>query len=296
MIRGILQVAAHRLILATKIHEGTRRKKNLLKCPLIKSFWRCRKGLAAPPYKNQSEGHLQLTQNTNTKHFCKGSDPPEAIIYHDFWDICKKGLFFFSNNINIEARVLHEGGEKMKDINELIGKLKIETEKEDKESSFWAVIKDVELFYTENFFLGEYEVAIFITNKEKTVMSFACPQYLVNSGMIPVSSTEAITSNIYRTGRAVMENNLQQQKHLSIFEIIRTPEGKIKPISKMIAVLIEAEGEKLGVIEISRRTGTNEGPGEDFSESDLLFLQKTIKIIAPFLKKVIPENFRGKIT
>jgi hypothetical protein len=185
---------------------------------------------------------------------------------------------------------------KMKDINELIGKLKIEMAKEDKEASFWEVIKAIELFYTENFFLDEYEVAIFLTNQEKTVLSFACPEYLVNSGMIPVSSTEAITSNIYRTGRGVMENNLQQQKHLSIFEIIRTPEGKIKPISKMIAALIEAEGEKLGVIEISRRTGTSADPGEDFSENDLMFLQKTIKIIAPFLKRVIPKNFRGKVT
>ena len=139
-------------------------------------------------------------------------------------------------------------------------------------------------------------MAIFLTNKEKTVMSFACPEYLVNSGMIPVSSTEALTSNIYRTGRGIMENNLQQQKHLSIFEIIRTPEGKIKPIVKMLGALIEADGEKFGVIEISRRTGMNDDSGEDFSENDLMFLQKTIKIIAPFLKRVMPENFRGKIT
>jgi hypothetical protein len=184
----------------------------------------------------------------------------------------------------------------MKDINELIAKLKIEISKGDNETSFWAVIQEIEQFYKDNFFLGDYEVDIFLTNQEKTVMSFACPKYLVNSGMIPVSSTDAITSSIFRTGRGIFENNLQQQKHLSIFEIIRTPEGELKPIWKMIAALIAVEDDKIGVIEISRRANKPEEADEDFSENDLLFLQKTIKILAPFIKKVMPKNFRGKIT
>jgi hypothetical protein len=184
----------------------------------------------------------------------------------------------------------------MKDINELIAKLKIEISKGDREIAFPAVIKEVEQFYKENFFLGDYEVAIFLTNQEKTVLSFACPKYLVNSGMIPVSSTDAITSSIYRTGRGILENSLQQQKHLSIFEIIRTPEGEMKPIWKMIGALIAVEDDKIGVIEISRRASKPENADEDFSENDLLFLQKTIKILAPFIKKVMPKNFRSNVT
>jgi hypothetical protein len=184
----------------------------------------------------------------------------------------------------------------MKDINELIAKLKIEISKGDRETAFWAVIQEIEQFYKENFFLGNYEVAIFLTNQEKTVMSFACPKYLINSGMIPVSSTDAITSSIFRTGRGIFENNLQQQKHLSIFEIIRTPEGEMKPIWKMIGALIAVEDDKIGVIEISRRANKPEDADEDFSENDLLFLQKTIKILAPFIKRVTPGNFRSNVT
>ena len=118
----------------------------------------------------------------------------------------------------------------MKDLNELIAKLTTLVQQPDKDEAFKNVIKEVELFYKENFGLNEHEVAIFLTNDEKTVLSFACPDYLVNSGMIPVNSTEAITSSIFRSGRGIIENNLQQQKHLHIFEIIRTPDGKIRPI------------------------------------------------------------------
>ncbi len=184
----------------------------------------------------------------------------------------------------------------MKDINELIARLKIEISKEDKEASFWEVIKEIEQFYKDNFYLDEYEVAIFLANQEKNVLSFACPKYLVNSGMIPASSTEALAATVFRTGRGMIENNLQQLKHLAIFEIIRTPEGELKPIWKMICALIAVEDDKIGVIEISRRANSPEEAGEDFSENDLLFLQKTIKILTPFIRRVLPANFRGKIT
>jgi hypothetical protein len=183
----------------------------------------------------------------------------------------------------------------MKDINELVAKLKMEINKEDKEEAFETVIKEIEKYYKENLRLDDYEVAIFLADEEKTVLSFACPGYLVNAGMIPVSSTEAYSASIYRSGRSIIENNFQQQKHLGIFEIIRTPEGKILPIWKMIGAAIEVEKERVGVIEISRRAVSFEDAGEDFAEKDLLFLEKTAKILAPFIKKVMPENFRGKI-
>lgn len=184
----------------------------------------------------------------------------------------------------------------MKDLNELIGTLAVEIAKENKDEAFKKVIRAIELFYTENFFLDKYEVSIFLTNDEKTVLSFACPEYLVNSGMIPVSSTEAFAASIYRRGNGLIENNLQQQKHLSIFEIIRTPEDELKPVWKMMGTLIAVDKDKLGVIEISRRASKQENAGEDFMESDLMFLENTIKKLAPYIKKVMPSNFRGKIT
>lgn len=184
----------------------------------------------------------------------------------------------------------------MKDLNELIGTLAVETAKEDKDLAFKKVIQEIALFYKENFFLNDYEVAIFLANNEKTVLSFACPDYLVNSGMIPVSSTEAFNAAIFRTGRGIIENNLQQQKHLLIFEIIRTPDEKIMPVWKMIGALIKVEEDKFGVIEISRRAVSMEEAGEDFTESDLMFLENTIMKLAPFIQRVMPENFRGKIT
>ena len=184
----------------------------------------------------------------------------------------------------------------MKDLSELIGTLAVEVAKEDKEKAFKNIILEIETFFTENFHLNDWEVAIFLANKDKTVLSFACPAYLVNSGMIPVISTEAFSASIFQSGRGLLENNIQLHKHLSLFEIIRTPDNEIKPVWKMMGALLKVEDEKIGVIEISRRAVNQADAGEDFTERELEFLENTTAKLATFIKKVLPENFRGKIT
>ena len=63
----------------------------------------------------------------------------------------------------------------MRDINELIARLKIETNKEDREEAFAGVMEEIQKYYTENLFLNQYEVAIFLTNAE---ISFSCPAFV----------------------------------------------------------------------------------------------------------------------
>ncbi len=184
----------------------------------------------------------------------------------------------------------------MKDLNELLGKLSMIVQDEDREAAFKNTITEVAQFYQENLILAPEEVAILLTNDEKSILSFAYPKYLVDAGMIPVGSTEATAASIFRRGIGVIENNFQQQKHLSIFEIIRTPDDKLKPLWKMMGILVAAEGEKIGVIELSRRAESPGEAGDDFTESDLQFLMNSITKIAPYIKIVMPPNFRGKVT
>ena len=64
----------------------------------------------------------------------------------------------------------------------------------------------------------------------------------------------------------------------------------------MIGCVIKVEDEKIGVIELSRRGKNYDDVGEDFEENQLRFLANTINKLAPFIKAVMPKNFRGKIT
>ena len=184
----------------------------------------------------------------------------------------------------------------MQDLTEIITKLRMEMGSEDPpDIKFKKIIKEIQKFYMGAFNVTENEVAMFLTDKEKSVLSFACPDYLVNAGMIPVTSTEAIVSNIFRTGRTVIINGFSQQKHLSVFEIIPMPDKQIAPIWKMIGALIQVEGEKIGVMEISRRGPEILEVGEDFTQSDLEFLSSSIEKLAPYINKLIPDDFKGQL-
>ncbi len=182
----------------------------------------------------------------------------------------------------------------MRDVDELILKLKIELGKADPKDKFKTAINEIAEFFMSNFEISRNEVALLLTNKPRTILSFAHPPYLVNAGMIPVDLSEAIASRIFRSGKGFIDNNLQQQRHLFIFESVKTPENKIMPIWKMIAARISHADDNFGIIEISKRSVIYSEAGADFSASDLHFLEESIKKVAPIIKEVMPEDFRGK--
>jgi hypothetical protein len=200
-------------------------------------------------------------------------------------------LFFFIKNI-----IYYPRRKRMRDLTEIITKLRMEMGTEDPpEVKFKKIVADIQQFYMAAYQVTANEVAMFLTDKEKSVLSFACPEYLVDAGMIPVTSTDAIVSNIFRTGRSVIINGFSQQKHLSVFEVIPMPDKQIAPIWKMIGALIQVEGDKIGVIEVSRRGPEILEVGEDFTQNDVEFLSSSIEKLAPYIHKFMPEDFKGQL-
>jgi hypothetical protein len=53
---------------------------------------------------------------------------------------------------------------------------------------------------------------------------------------------------------------------------------------------------KFGIIELSRKGDNADDAGEDFSPENLEFLEASIQEIAPYLRKVLPGDFRGKLS
>ena len=145
------------------------------------------------------------------------------------------------------------------------------------------------------FSLNDTEIAIFLSNREKNFLSFAYPPYLVDAGIIPVNSSDAVVSQIFRTGRPLIENNFLQQKHLSIFETVKAPGKTIHPICKIMGVVLGEEEERVGVIEVSRRSQSFYEAGPDFTPGNLEKLKEISREIAPYFVKLIPSDFRGKL-
>lgn len=183
----------------------------------------------------------------------------------------------------------------MKDINLLLEKFKLSTGGGHSEDAFKMVITDIAKFYCDNFELESDEVAILLTDKDNMVMSFAYPQHLVNAGMIPVSSPDAFAARVFKMNRGMIENNFNQMKHLHLFEYIKGPGEKVRRIWKMMSTIIGVGDVKFGIIELSRKGDSADDAGEDFTPENLEFLEASIREIAPYLRKVLPGDFRGKL-
>jgi hypothetical protein len=184
----------------------------------------------------------------------------------------------------------------MKDINLLIEKFKMNTSGGYSDAAFKAVINDIAKFYCDNFDLEADEVGILITDKDNMVMSFAYPSHLVNAGMIPVTSPDAFAARVYKMNRGMIENNFNQMKHLHLFEYIKGPDEKVRRIWKMMSAIIRVDDIKFGIIELSRKGDSIDEAGEDFTPENLVFLEASIAEIAPYLRKVLPGDFRGKLS
>ncbi len=182
----------------------------------------------------------------------------------------------------------------MREVDELVLSLRVELGKTEPNDKFQVAINSIAEFYMSNFNVSSNEVAILLTNKQKTVLSFAHPHYLVDAGMIPISLNEAIASRIFKSGKGLIDNNFHHQRHLSIFESIRTPENRILPIWKMIAARISQSDDHIGIVEISKRSVNLDEAGLDFSISDLHFLEESLVKIAPIIKEFMPDDFKGK--
>jgi len=184
----------------------------------------------------------------------------------------------------------------MKDIKLLLEKLKMSTGEGHSETAFKTVLADIAKFYCDNFDLETDEVAILLSDKDNMVMSFAYPEHLVNAGMIPVSSPDAFAARVFKMNRGMIENNFNQMKHLHLFEYIKGPGEKVRRIWKMMSTVIRAGEQKLGIIELSRKGDSADDAGEDFSQENLEFLEASMTEIAPYLYKVLPGDFRGKLS
>jgi hypothetical protein len=184
----------------------------------------------------------------------------------------------------------------MKDLFLVFEKIKMTAKDGYSDSGFKSIMADMAQFFQDNFALEKDEIAILLADKDKNVLSFAFPNYLINAGIIPISSPDAIAAQIFKLNRGLIENTFNQLKHLHLFEYIRNDEQKIRPIWKMMGTVLHDNDGAFGVIELSRKAISQREAGEDFTRQDLEFLEKAVARLAPVLRQTMPPEFKVKLT
>jgi len=113
------------------------------------------------------------------------------------------------------------------------------------------------------------EVAILAVSNRWRHLHFLVPQVLKNVGFIPLTSNSALAARTARESKAEINNNFAAVRHASVFEGVKAATTTGESIQKILSAPILCDGKVVGVMQISRKGGTVEEAGADFSGEDL---------------------------
>ena len=135
-------------------------------------------------------------------------------------------------------------------------------------------------------FGGEKDEVAVLWNRGQSLV-FVWPDYLAQARELPVNSPLPIAANIFRSGRSFLDNKLLVHEHMVEYEFIKEADGEARRIWKMMGAAIAVDGERLGVLQISRKRSAFAEPGPDFTPADLERLEKLAVRLGPLLQAVV---------
>jgi GAF domain-containing protein len=118
-----------------------------------------------------------------------------------------------------------------------------------------------------------------------TVLKFIFPPELKRVGAIPLSGS-AVAARTARKQRSELFNSFTRVKHSSVFEVIKLgiDGADAEVIQKLMsAPILSADGEVVGVLQVSRKAHSASAAGQDFTSEDLHNLEAVAGSLARLL-------------
>lgn len=161
------------------------------------------------------------------------------------------------------------------------------------EKAFRQVMVNAAYAIASMFAVGEEEVAILLLKGDGAFLRFAYPirHYEGQTNFFPITAP-GIATDVLRTRKGRIDNDLSQVRHQSIYERIPVTERKTRDIQKMLTVpLLLPDGKATGVVEVSKKGASSEEAGKNFAPEDLTRLTQLCTRMAPYFVKLLPPKF-----
>ena len=142
----------------------------------------------------------------------------------------------------------------------------------------------------ETFGVEEDEAAVLIVTHDEEHLRFASPRRLAGAGTIPINHPDSIATRALTTNTGNVNNHVVATRHVASFENLG--EGGIPlPIQKMMTAPMTGRGGAIGVLQVSRKGGTPDQSGPDFTKQDLARLASLALQAAEPLAAARPDTF-----
>ncbi len=134
------------------------------------------------------------------------------------------------------------------------------------------------------------EIGILIAGTDGKYLRFVAPRKLCDLGTIPTTKRDSIAVAVFTKKAGEAHNNVPLVRHVAFFESVRVTE-KVMPIMKMVTVPIVAQGQIIGVGQVSKKGDTLTEAGPDFSSADVRKVSEYFESKADFLVAARPGRF-----
>ena len=138
---------------------------------------------------------------------------------------------------------------------------------------------------------NDSEVGIMLLNATGNLLKFVSPIALFQAqASFPALQKDSLAATILATKKGKVDNKFADTKHLKFFELTKFKTGKEKPIQKMLALPILNGNVVSGVVEISRKGGTPEEAGPNFTPEDAQKVLGFLKLVVVDYLKCVPKD------
>ena len=134
------------------------------------------------------------------------------------------------------------------------------------------------------------EIGILMAGTDGKYLRFAAPRKLWDLGTIPTTKRDSIAVNVFAKKVGEANNNVPLARHVAFFESVKVTD-KILPIMKMVTVPIVADGQIVGVAQISKKGDNLMEAGPDFNAADVRKAAEYFDSKAAFLLAARPDRF-----
>jgi len=162
--------------------------------------------------------------------------------------------------------------------------------KQGREKSFAAALHHISAYLCLLFKVRESEVALFM-RQANGMVRFVLPKSLATAENCFPLVRSTVTKSVFLNGQPILSNKASRISRLSIYEYIAGSKQKAMPIQKFIALPVSLEDKTMAVLWISRRGGSRQDVGKDFTGQDVENTCHLMAIIAPHLHKLTPAHF-----
>lgn len=127
-----------------------------------------------------------------------------------------------------------------------------------------------------------HEIGLFSVDAKRHEITFRWPLSMAKVGHIPLNAVNSLVAKTANDRTATLDNSFARTRHLFMFEHMLADKTERITAQKVMSVPIIIDDTVSGVIQVVRKGASPVEAGDDFTQQNLVDLERVAKILAAY--------------